>query len=298
MTVTTDIPAHTTDTYSDRVHRFTGIFADLLTDWRRSSSNPTINHQATRWGRTHPALADATGLDDILDRLSPTHPANTDAVLLALISHFQAGQSLAGRTLLQAMAPMLAGMSHRVLHHHPVEERQQAVVATFWDVISRYNPTRARNVASNLRYDTLHAVTKDQHARTKQRTITETPVDPTTAAELAADTAVVIDLTPTADTPLIEVVMWALDQRVISRSDAQLIARIYLSSDTTTSPVPHAAAELGISAAAVRKRCSRIAAVIAAAVVDDAGAGQDTDADSSSSNAAVSGSNSKSNRSA
>lgn len=251
------------------------LYRQLTQEWADLHALSSTRTTVHRWTRTHPTLAGLDTPGQIIDAIDDSPNARKDELLLALVTLFQAGHQLAGRTVLQAMLPKLAHTSARASSlctsslDSWAEDRRHITIAEFWDVMSHY-PTgrRPSSVASNLALDTLHRVCGTR------RPADDVPVDPhefraeldrsststeqrTWLAGLTSHDTRPDDLTPEAD--LLQVITWGLKGAIITTDEAQLLADSYLPDTTTGHGFADVAAHLGLSQAAVRQRCSRAA---------------------------------------
>lgn len=237
------------------------IYRQLLQEWvdlnRLTSSATTVR----RWGRLESALAGYGRPGDIVDAIDQSGGAQTDMLLLALVRLFQGGHQLAGRVVLQTMLPKLIRITLRTsptsTDNAWTEDRHHITIAEFWDVLATYPiGRRPSKVASNLALDTLHRVSG---TRRPEEAI---PVDPTElpigAHGLPAYTfdhdAAAGEIN--ADADLVQVITWGVARGTITPDEGSLLAASYLP-DPGASGFAAAAAELGLSQAAVRQRCSR-----------------------------------------
>lgn len=273
-----------------------GIFGALSDEWLRLCAMPAMNRTLTRWANREPCLADMNSLGEVVDRIDAADPEETDRLLLALIRLGSGGQQLAARVVLQAMLPKLsrittstefsttitAGLTEGNLS---LDDRRQAVVATFWEVLAGYPADRrTRRVAANLALDTLQHLTKAHRSRRSGRLPMEFPTDSDHelnsspagrangslgSAQVAADHAESVGIL-TDDADLLEVIAWAIDVRAISAGDAALLVRVYAPAPGQARGSAASAAEMDLTPAALRKRCSRARRRITEAVRADA----------------------------
>ncbi|SDY76768.1 hypothetical protein SAMN05661080_04545 [Modestobacter sp. DSM 44400] len=253
--------------------RSVGIFGQLVDEWSRLCQLPSTRRQLHRWISAEEALAGTTSLQQLITRIDEGSREEDDGLLGALIRLAQSGQTMAGRTVLQAMLPKLIRFSHTT---RPTRESAQAedhrhvIVATFWTVLARYPiHRRSSRVAAGLALDTLHALTADTRAGA-----VEFPVPADALDQVAGDQVEETALSTKAgelssDADLLEVIAWGIDSGVLSGDDAAVLARVYLPEEgrPTSSTV---AAELGLSPTALRQRCSRARRRLIAAVQADA----------------------------
>lgn len=252
------------------------LFRQLINDWIHLNQLRSTQLALHRWACAEPALAGYPRPADLVDAVDHADPATQDQILAALIRLTQDGHQLAGRILLQLLLPKLGKMALRT---NPTssdsawgEDRRHIIVAEFWDIVAGYPiHRRTRKVAANLALETLHRITNPRGHRV------DLPVDPDTLGrtltnqELASDTDLPLPGGLTCDASLVDVVDWAVQQHVITTNDAQLLLRVYLPhpNHPAGSPSDRVAAELGLTPAALRKRCSRARRQLVDAVRDE-----------------------------
>lgn len=250
-----------------------GIFVQLSQEWIRLGAMPSMAHTLRKWGRAEPVLSGAVSLGALVDLIDSSQGAEEDELLLALVRLAQAGQQLAGRVVLQAMLPKLARMVRTLRptgnDGRWVEDRRHIAVAVFWEVLSAYPADRRRGrVAGNLALDTLHELTRDQ-----RRGPADIPVDPEEAADrlgsCSYDEPRMQPAGLTADSDLLEVIAWGLDVEAITAEEASLLTQVYLPLPGTDASQAELAPSLGLSATALRQRCSRARRRLIAAVQAD-----------------------------
>lgn len=269
-----------------------GVYGDLVEDWKRVCELPTVRTMIRKWAKTHPVLCGFTSLTELLDQIDSAGHERTDELLSALIQLAQAGQQLAGQTVLQAMLPKLYRMAATATMDsgdaNTLEERRQIGVTTFWDLLATYPAERrTKRVAANLALDTLHQITA-----TTRRAIREYPsglgqvdghdysdgqlhscldisyalhtgysdggeqaaasVDETSTAALAR-----VGDGPDADGDLLSCVAWGVDVNAITSEEASMLVRVYAPGPDQEGGHRTVASDLGIREEALRARCSR-----------------------------------------
>jgi len=253
------------------------LYRQLTQEWADLHTTPSTTRTVRRWGRTEKALAGFTTPGEIVDAIDAAAHDRTNELLLCLIRLFQGGHQLAGRVVLQAMLPKLvktashAGSMCTASSDTWAEDRRHITLAEFWDVMAQYPvDRRTSSVASNLALDTLHRVCG------VRRPPGEVPVDPHDFRELdqadasdrthrawLAGLSVSAEPLPcnelTTDASLLQVIAWGMTSSVITRDEAQLLAASYLPEQTSGFGFADASAQLGLTQAAVRQRCSRAA---------------------------------------
>lgn len=192
--------------------------ASLDAEWRHLvDSGPS---EPYAWRRDCPAFAGASGLAGALAAVS----ADPDAALLHLLEARATGDTVAGRTVLQAVLGKLVRMA-LVDPVAPLDD----YLAAAWERIATY-PTaaRRRRVAANLTLDTLKAVKREQG---RQATAPSVVPEPDAASYLAA----------------------ATELGLIDATLAATLAAVYLDGCSGV----EAAHRLGTTPGAVRVRCHR-----------------------------------------
>jgi len=249
-----------------------GIFGQLIDEWARLCQLPSTARQLARWGSTEDALAGFTSLQDLVTGIDEGTREEDDAWLGALIRLAQTGQTMAGRTVLQAMLPKLTRFAHTTRptsESTEPEDHRHVIVATFWTVLAGYPiQRRPSRVAAGLALDTLHALTADTRAAAVEFPVPADALDQVAGGQSEEEPGTEAgELSSDAD--LLEVIAWGIDSGVLSGEDAAVLTRIYLPEEkrATSSTV---AAELGLSASALRQRCSRARRRLIAAVQADA----------------------------
>jgi hypothetical protein len=243
------------------------LYRQLIQEWIHINTLQPVTVTVARWGRIEPALAGHARPADLVDAVDRAAPDVQDAMLLALIRLTQTGHQLAGRVVLQLMLPKLGRMTNRTSattsDNAWSEDRRHIAVAEFWASVATYPVgRRARKVAANLALETLHRMTT-----ATRRPRPDLPVDqddlhqvlPTTPS--AAHDGPADELT--TDSDLVHVISWAVSVGVITDADGRLLELVY-SSDRGGGDA--AADQYGLTAAAVRQRCSRARRRLATAV--------------------------------
>ena len=132
------------------------------------------------WAERHPALSGCGDLGSVLAAVR----GRPDDVLGALLAEVASGDTVAGRTVLQAMLGKLVRMAQR--------DRLGGVddyVAAMWCRIDRYPlDRRPSRIAANLALDTLKDVLAERRANTAQL-VTPWPPERFTAARLRSETS-------------------------------------------------------------------------------------------------------------
>ena len=239
------------------------LFHQLISEWITLNSTTSASNTVTRWATSEPLLEGFQHPHEIVDAIDSAQPEQQDAYFLSLLRLTQQGQALAGRILLQLMLPKLGRISLRMAARDADtlwdEDRKQLVVAEFWDIISNYAVDRRPNaVPVKLALDTLHRCTMKQPWRRQ-----EIPSDD--AASFIDRPAREHDHDSDEPIRLADVVSWGVKQSVISQDDADLMVSIYVDEEKPQ----QAADRLKVSAAVIRKRCSRARQRLTAALADN-----------------------------
>lgn len=247
------------------------LFGNLVAEWTVAANTTRSLATVRSWAQASPALEGYTHAVDVLIDIDNGDGATKDAKLAALVDLAQGGDRLAGRTVLQAMLPKLTRLALCVdLSNDRTDDRAQVVVVAFLDVLDHYPlDRRPARVAGNLALDTLHALTKDR--RTKP-VAGERPVADieALAAALEHDSVHVAghrDAAVHSADELSDVLAWAVNTGVVSAADADLLTAVYSPASGHSGGHGPAAADRGLSPAAVRQRCSRATRTIRRAVV-------------------------------
>jgi len=250
------------------------LFRQLIGEWVNLNALSSSAAAILKWGRLEPALAGYHSPGDLVDAVDAATPDGKDEILGALIRLFQAGHQLAGRVVLQSMLIKLGRITLRTRGTSSdnawAEDRRHIAVAEFWDVLSGYPiARRPHKIAANLALDTLHRLTGETRGQQPAR-----PLDPTELPEehsgrlMAAARIQPGRVGLSVDDDLVQVVTWAVSRDVITREDAELLVQVYLP-QPGTSGTATAAAQLGLSDAAVRQRCSRARKLLVVAVREE-----------------------------
>lgn len=257
-------------------HASASLAGRLNREWAQLVAGPTAAAALSRWGRTCPPLSSLGTLDDVLSLLADADATARDAVLLALIQAAQAGDALAGRTVLQTMLGKAVRVAGTVARRDDVrgdqEEALARAVAALWQAIATYPVAqRPARVAANLALDTV-AVAQRGHTGSShfRRSYRELPVADVASVRPAVQHDADPDqLRGPADAQLLTVLSWAVRAGVLDLDDALLLVRVY-SVDGHGRPADGraVAAQAGLSWPALRQRCRRLAQRLGAAAVD------------------------------
>lgn len=250
----------------------------LAAEW--PLTNTAHRDEVRGWTQTEPALRGLGSGGGILDAIDTAPAAGKDELLLALLRLSQSGERFATRTLLQAVMPKLSQLAHYAHTDGDIEgsDRSSITTVAFLAVVQHYPVNRRlRGVAGNLALDTLHRITVDQHRSTAPNHVLH--YEPW-ELEAAAAGDIAKHRTLTTQTPSVDptdevhqLLTWALEHQVITPDDSALLQRSFCFPSTDMPNRGHSAtaAELGLSPAAVRQRCSRAIRCIRTAVQEQLG---------------------------
>lgn len=276
--------------------RTAGVIAQLNREWLDLQNQPRTSDTLDRWGRNEQVLADIHGLVDIEAAVAGGDPDVVDVVLHTLLRLAQSSEPAAGlaaRTVLQLMIPRAVAVARTQRQLGERQDRDAVAVSCLYEVIRRYPLRRAQHVAANLAMELLAAVRRAALAET----CTVADHDPGTVPWALAwpEVAAGGELGARADGPprrrpgpgtaaeqqtrtaaeanpseqLVRLLVWAVQTEVLDRADADLLARRYSpptrllftatgrSGPRSIGDAALVAAELGLSPATVRARCSR-----------------------------------------
>lgn len=235
-------------------------------EWAGLAGSPLMRRAVAGWSAQAPALfgdvVDGEQLRALVhDRSDPTR---ADAVLGVLVREaaIDGGDDpLAARVVLQLLLPGLVCLQRRLAWMvadglvEDVEELDAATSAALAGLIRRY-PWRRRptKVAANLLLDTQMTVRGSyRHAA------------PTVPEGLQPALCVVVDEgqdpAAAAAGELLEVLVWAVRERVVSAADVMLITRTQVEGE----PLTAVASELGVRVKSLARRRQRALACLAAA---------------------------------
>lgn len=220
------------DTRSIRTSHHPATVQQLLLEWNQIAHSPTTTSTLVRWAQTYPALAGHTDLAALVDHVDQAGDDATDEILGALVSLSQQGHDLAARVVLQLMLPALSTMVRKcTLDADRLDDRWQTLLVGLLTAIQ--NTNARRRFASCLALDTLHNVTRpfrynsgeDAWRQGKPTTLDDdvtvpAEADPCETHALRGD----ID----HDSGLDELLVWAVQESVLTIGEAQLMASSYL----------------------------------------------------------------------
>ena len=237
--------------------------AALNREWDAILEAGQHDEQVTGWGRgplRHTNAATVTSVRGLEQACSDSSGSASDALLLGLLSAYQEGEAFAGRVLLQLFLGKIVRMGLPGRTVGTAEEYESDALEAFWRVMSSYPcDRRPRSVAANLALDTLHQV------RMRPRSIERLDWN-LWSWELQNHQEQATGLDPTGNVLIL--IRDGLQGGAISDAEAQLLAMTYAPSSTPVTSV-EMSAQLGISAATLRRRTSRAVARLSAFVHED-----------------------------
>jgi hypothetical protein len=232
----------------------------LCEEWVELNASSHVSDDLARWALDHPVLEGLSTPGDVVDRIDQAPKAGKDAVLRALLALYLQGEQLAGRILVQQMLPCITDLVRRCLPPRGVtsyEENIQRAIVEFWDVISRPRELPGPGVAGRLWLDTLKQLTSHRRSHDAWEAHTTYEDDQSVHNQqlhlTATDRPVVDEYDPEAD--LLDLLVAARSDGTLSDAEVKFLVDVYLSPGRTLS---EAADRLGLTPAAVRKRCSRL----------------------------------------
>lgn len=206
----------------------TRLDADWLDTCRRHDA------LALEWARACPALEGCTRLDDVVDACR-----RDEVAMLAVLSRTQEGCPVAGRCLLQALVPHLAGLAR----HDPHRDLDDYLGAC-WPVAMSYRPEPGAHVLATLALNTRKAMVRERGA------LWLVPMAVPDAAQLPAEPEVRVG----------DVVAVSRRLRLVPPASADVLASVY--GDGLSGR--EAAQRHGMSHDMVRYRCSSAVRVLRA----------------------------------
>jgi hypothetical protein len=206
------------------------VFELLEGEWRRLRGD---RGAARRLADVCAAAGGASSLADVEDYVRGAGPEEADAVLLALVRRAVKDDSLAARVLLQLLLPGTRNLARRWWAIGDHEERAAAAVTAVYQRICRY-PVERRpgRVAANVLMDAAREL-----RRSVPRVVVMLSAEP--AASAPARAAAAAPPTEHAAVELAEVLLDAVDDGVLRREDAVLIARSRIAGDRVADMAEH-----------------------------------------------------------
>lgn len=251
-----------------------GPVGQLNAEWAVLRTSPVFTERVRCWARVDPALSMVGSPADIEAVAAVGSADRVDEVLHALLCRAQAesvaDRDVAARIVLQVMLPRAVRLARcDVGRRYGVvmgaADRQALAVSCLFEVIRCYPLRRSSRVAANLAMETLAAVHRAVLAEAPSgRALEADPADGGGRGNAG------------------EEVVWlltgAVRAGVVTAVDASLLAHRYLGADgfdrsswRGMADSGELAADLGVSAAAVRQRCCRAVGLLRAAACGCAG---------------------------
>jgi len=224
-----------------------GVLCRMDAEWAALQEDEGAARACRRWAAGPPALRGCTSLDEVLARV----PAAPDVVLGHLIAETATGDLVAGRVVLRAMLPKVV----RMASVDPAAEVDDYVTAMWCEIAAYPLDRRPASVAANLALDTLKAVRRERHPAVDVAT-------PPHLVVLAAERRpgqVVGPPLASREPSVARVLAQARRHRFVDAATADLLQSVYADGLSSAS----AARRHGLSATAVRLRCSRAVKVLA-----------------------------------
>lgn len=229
---------------------------DLNAEWDRLNAGlelqPSVDETLGVLRRSGPEpLRTVTSLDDVLTAVS----WHADPALLFLLRCSQSGDYIAARAIIQAMLPKLVRITDSVRRGRAFDQVLAEVVAAMRELIFTYPiARRPHSVAGNLALDTLKAV-RLVLGSDLPSDVVERLASPAAGVELPARLHGLSGPRSVSD-ELASVLRSAQDQQILAPADVALLWRVACSGETSTA----IANNMGLTAEALRKRCSRLKA--------------------------------------
>jgi hypothetical protein len=188
------------------------VFEQLDGEWARVADDRSA---ARSLPEVCAAAGDAATLADVERFVRAAGPAAADRVLVALVARAVEGDRLAARALLQLLLPGVRRLARTWWALGDADERAAAAVAATYDRIRRYPlARRPQRIAANILMDAAAELRRAVRAA-------QPAADP---GAFGADELVAPTVTHPA-LELVDVLTEAVDAGVVTRGDAELIAR-------------------------------------------------------------------------
>lgn len=235
----------------------TRLYRGLLQEWVDLHHSPSTSAAVRRWGRREPVLKGYSTPGEVVDRIDQAPGPEKDEILLALIRLAQAGQQMAGRTVLQAMLPKLSRISRQAARPARWDEDVHHItIAEFWERLSDYPvERRPHRVAANLALDTLHGVTEPRRRPTPEMAVGLDHPCLTGGDDQELEVSPRLELRVDSDLP--QLLAWARHTQLITAEESELLTTVYLRAERPGAGYAAVAEAEGVSEEALRKRCSR-----------------------------------------
>lgn len=224
----------------------------IATEWDEGYAHLPIPGD---WTIIDTALRGMSTLRELLDALGPGGDLqDSDRVYLALITRAQAGETVAGRVLVQRLQPrcrqLFATAAKRGL-----EDPAACSYTAAWAAIMTFPLTRTTKVRINLSMRVLNKMPEQTDDPTP---IAADDLGPMVTAEAG-------DISPTTETA--KLLLWALDHDVITQAEGALLYRATIATPTSVNAaLSEIAAEEGVTSRAMHGRYSKVVKKISDAV--------------------------------
>lgn len=216
------------------------------------------------WKLIAPGIQDMTVLEDLIAAMDQSGPyADDDTIWLAMITRAQDGDDLAGHLLLRALRRRCHRL-RRTATWRGLDEPLATAQAAAWIAIATYPLTRRTSVRSNLFMEALHHMPHGDPVRSLRH---EQGRELLFDSPAAADEVLTADGQTSATEEIVDLLLWALDSKIITREEGALLYRCSI--DAERSPrmeLTAIAAESGVSDRWMRELHSRAVRKISAAV--------------------------------
>jgi hypothetical protein len=153
------MPAHSSATVFAPKRSCT-LVDELNREWSHLRNSSEAVQAADRWSRCEPVFVDVRSIEEVM-AAAGKHGEN-DSALGALLRQAQAGDTFAGRTLLQVMLGAAIRLAVRTVHlaDQDLDEAVARAISALWAVISTYPVAQRTKHANNISLDVLAALTR------------------------------------------------------------------------------------------------------------------------------------------
>lgn len=243
----------------------TCLLAQLRAEWDRD-----LRDRPLPW--RHPQLRSRfTTIGDLVTYLHRRDINDAEAIFAALLTEQDAGDSRAGRTILQAMLPRANALT-RLAQRRGFTEPQEAAIEALWSVIAHYPHHRTGSIVANIAMEAMQRMGGDdfdyrRHQLEEAAGFQQIPIDVCDILDATtADPHATISAVEQAAREATHLLRWAQDTAVLTDEETQMLAQLHLADNAPT--IAQWAISEGISAAAARKRVSRATQKLSLAVQD------------------------------
>jgi DNA-binding CsgD family transcriptional regulator len=227
-------------------------------------TTPLVTQLNSEWATVADRLVDC-GMNgrrsgaDLLTAIRQSNGPEQDLLLHTLIMLGRDGDDRAERVVLQALIPAAQRIAQRVRGLEELDRADRAgyAVGAAWESIRTYRLHLRDRVMANLTMNMLRFLTPKPTAN--ERLIAARTI--TVSDEILESVAVFWTPEPTPEVKLANVLAWAVDTRVLTPAEVDLLVRTALGNRT------HAAiaAGMGLSVEGLRSRLTRIRKRLASA---------------------------------